>query len=66
MVTSYASIFKLKMTFQKIQCQRSRPIKKQLVLQQDGASSLTNGRTQGHLGEATPEFIKKAEWPPQT
>ena len=36
------------------------------MFQQDGDSSHTSRVTQAHLDEATPEFIKKDEWSPQS
>lgn len=36
------------------------------VFQQDGAPSHTSRVTQAYLEDATPEFIKKDEWPPQS
>ena len=36
------------------------------MFKQDGAHSHTSRVTQAHLEEATPEFIKKDEWPPQS
>ena len=36
------------------------------MFQRDGAPSHTSRVTQAHLEEATPEFIKKDKWPPQS
>ena len=36
------------------------------MFQQDVAPSHTSRVTETHLEEATPEFIKKDEWPPQS
>ena len=44
-------------------CSRLYP-RNNFVFQQDRAPSHTSRVTQGHL--ATPEFIKKDEWPPQS
>ena len=35
------------------------------MFQQDGAPSHASDITQAHLGEASPQFIEKNEWPPQ-
>ena len=46
-------------------CRRLYP-RNNYVFRQDGAPSHTSMVTQAHLEEATPEFIKKDEWPPQS
>jgi len=46
-------------------CRRLYP-NNDYVFQQDGAASHTSNATQSYLNDATPKFIKKDEWPPQS
>ena len=46
-------------------CKRLYP-DNDFIFQQDGATSHTSRRTQQHLEEEAPAFIKKDEWPPQS
>jgi transposase len=46
-------------------CRRLYPAN-DYIFQQDGATSHTSRRTQQHMEDVVPAFIKKDEWPPQS
>ena len=60
-----SGIVKFNTTCKNMQYQMQNP-KKNHAFQQDTALSHTCRVTQDHLEVATPEFIKKVEWPSQS